>query len=95
METCSLIDFMQVLKPWLNRDYIRKAYLDANGDLRLMFVDGGEKVFRIDDCSQTQLNGILQDLIKSGVPAEKYDAEISERTGSSTAPSARNSDNQF
>lgn len=86
---------MQVFKPWLNRDYIRKAYLDANGDLRLMFVDGGEKAFRISDCNQTQLNDILQDLIRNGVPTEKYDADISERTGSKTAPSARDSDGQI
>jgi len=77
MEACSFNNFMEVFEPWLNRDYIRKAYLDAKGDLRLMFVDGGEKVFRIDDCSQKQLNDILQKLIKKSVPVEKYDAKLS------------------
>jgi hypothetical protein len=81
METCNFTHFMQVLKPWLNSDYIRKAYVDAKGDLRLMFVDGGEKMFRIDDCSQSQLKDILQDLNKSGVPVEKYDAKLSEQSG--------------
>jgi hypothetical protein len=81
MESCSFSHFMHVFKPWLNRDYIRKAYVDAKGDLRLMFVDGGEKMFRIDDCSQSQFRGILQDLNKSGVPVEKYDAKLSEQSG--------------
>ena len=81
MESCSFSHFMHVLKPWLNRDYIRKAYVDAKGDLRLMFVDGGEKMFQIDDCSQSQLKDILQDLNKSGVPVEKYDAKLSEQSG--------------
>jgi hypothetical protein len=74
METCHFIDFMQVFKPWLNRDYIRKAYVDANGDLRFMFNDGGEKVFRIYDCSQKHLDEIIQELIENNVPVEKHDS---------------------
>ena len=78
METCHFIDFIQVFKPWLNRDYIRKAYLDASGDLRFMFNDGGEKVFRIKDCSQEHLDEILQELTKSNVPVEKHDSSLDE-----------------
>ena len=77
METCSFVQFMHTLKPWLNRDYIRKAFIDARGDLRLMFVDGGERVFRIEDCSRNNLSGILQELNGKGVPVEKYDPAIS------------------
>jgi hypothetical protein len=78
METCHFIDFMQVFKPWLNRDYIRKAYVDASGDLRFMFNDGGEKMFRIDDCNKRHLDEILQELTKSKVPVEKYDSSKTE-----------------
>lgn len=77
METCGFSDFMKVLGPWLNRDYVRKAFLDAAGNFRLMFVDGGEKVYRIDDCSQTQVNDVLKLLLKNGVAVEKYEDDTS------------------
>lgn len=83
METCHFIDFMQVFKPWLNRDYIRKAYVDASGDLRFMFNDGGEKVFRINDCSQEHLDEILQELTNSNVPVEKHDSSLGEQSNCS------------
>ncbi|MFZ0133925.1 MAG: class I SAM-dependent methyltransferase [Desulfobacterales bacterium] len=56
-------------------DPVRMACVDAKGDLRLMFVGGGKKLFRIDDCSQSHL-----DLNKSGEPVEKYDAKLSEQS---------------
>jgi hypothetical protein len=71
METCSFSDFMQMLKPWLNRDYVRKAYLDADGNFRLMFVDGGENAYRIDDCTQAQLADALRLLQENNIPVEK------------------------
>lgn len=86
METCNFINFMQVFKPWLNRDYIRKAYLDARGDLRFMFVDGGEKVFRIDDCNQGHLDEILQELKINNVPVEKYDPNLDKRSECDSPP---------
>ena len=42
MQTCSMMDFIQVLKPWLDRDYIRKGYLDSKGNFRLFFTDGNQ-----------------------------------------------------
>ena len=71
METCSFSDFMQILKPWLNRDYVRKAYLDADGNFRLMFVDGGENAYRIDDVIQAQLADALRLLQENNIPVEK------------------------
>lgn len=67
METCSLSDFMQALKPWLNSDYIHKAVLDDQGNFRLLFVDGGEKVYCIDDCTAVQIKDVLELMKKNGV----------------------------
>lgn len=67
MKTCKLSDFVQAIKPWLNDDYIRKAYLDANGDFVLLFMDGVKDVYRIEDCEKSQIKAILEDMKKQGV----------------------------
>ena len=71
MQTCTFIDFIQVLKPWLDSDYIRKGYLDKKGNFRLFFTDGGEKVYHIDDCSEARLKEVFEMMIKNGIPVEK------------------------
>ena len=71
MQTCSFIDFMQVLKPWLDNDYIRKGYLDDKGNFRLFFTDGGEKTYRIDDCSEDRLKEVFEMMLEKGIPVEK------------------------
>jgi hypothetical protein len=71
MQTCTFIDFIQVLKPWLDSDYIRKGYLDKKGYFRLFFADGGEKVYHIDDCSEARLKEVFEMMIKNGIPVEK------------------------
>ena len=48
MDTCTFIDFMQALKPWLNRDYIQQARFDDKGNFSLMLVDGGQKIYQVD-----------------------------------------------
>ena len=42
MKTCSLNDFMQELKPWLDKDHIRKAEMDEKGHLVVHFLDGNQ-----------------------------------------------------
>ena len=71
METCSFIDFIQILTPWLDSDYIRKGYLDKKGNFKLFFADGGQKVYRIDDCSEDRLKEVLEMIVKKGIPVEK------------------------
>ena len=68
MKTCSLSAFMEVLKPWLDSDYIRNAHLDDKGRFVLQFLDGVKNVYQIDDCNKAQLKAILADLKKKGVP---------------------------
>jgi len=71
MESCNFIDFMNVFKPWLNADYIRKAGMDDNGNFRLQLVDGGIKNYRIDNCTQAQLKDVVAMLQSNGIPVEK------------------------
>ena len=70
METCRLNQFLNVLKPWLDRDYIRKVYLDDLNRMILYFSDGGQNVYQIDDCSKAQLVDILDDIKRRGIPVE-------------------------
>ncbi|CAB5125024.1 hypothetical protein D3OALGA1CA_2836 [Olavius algarvensis associated proteobacterium Delta 3] len=70
METCRLGDFLNVLEPWLDTDYIRKVFLDTQGRLVLFFADGGERVYSLDDCTQSQLKDILEKIENRGIPVE-------------------------
>lgn len=71
MNTCSFKDFMQSLKPRLNDDYIHKAHFDDKGNFILMFADGGQKVYRVDDCTSAQLKDAIEMMKKNGVPVFK------------------------
>ena len=62
---------MQALKPWLNGDYIKQARFYDKGDFTLMFVDGGQKVYHVDDCSAAQLTHAVELMKKNGVPVFK------------------------
>ena len=71
MKTCTFINFMQALKPWLNDDYIQQARFDDKGNFTLMLVDGGQKVYHIDDCTTAQLKDAVELMKKNGVPVLK------------------------
>ena len=58
---------MQALKPWLNEDYVQHARLDENGGFTLTFVNGGQKAYRIDNCTVAQLGDALELLRKNDV----------------------------
>ena len=67
MKTCTFIDFMQALKPWLNGDFIKHARFDDKGNFTLIFVDGGQKIYHVDDCSAAQLKDAVELMKKNGV----------------------------
>ncbi|MEE4605495.1 MAG: hypothetical protein V2J65_29725 [Desulfobacteraceae bacterium] len=71
MNTCTFIDFMQTLRPWLNDDYIHTARFDDKGNFTLMFVDGGQKVYQVDDCTEAQIKDAVELLKKNGVSVLK------------------------
>ena len=71
MTSCSFLDFMESLKPWLNSDYLKKAYLEDQGRFRLLFLDGVEKVYHVSDCQEAQIREAVELLKKNNVPVEK------------------------
>ena len=71
MKSCSLNDFMEELKPWLDKDHIRKARLDEKGHFIIEFNDGMKNVYHIDDCNKAQIFNVLQDLKKKGIAVEE------------------------
>jgi hypothetical protein len=62
---------MQALKPWLNDDYIQQARFDDKGNFTLIFVDGGQKVYQVDDCTAAQVKDVVELMKKNGVPVLK------------------------
>jgi len=68
MITCSLNNFMEAVKPWLNGEYIRQAYLDEQGRFVLYFQDGVKNVYEIDDCTAAQAEEILANFKQRGIP---------------------------
>ena len=70
-ETCRFSDFMQSLKPWLNDHFIRKACLTEKSHLILMFTDGGQSTYRIDDCTEPQMKKVIEAMKKNGIIVEE------------------------
>ncbi len=71
MKTCTLNDFMQELKPWLDKDHIRKAELDAEGHFVVHFLDGMKNVYHIDDCNEQQIKDTIAQLKKLGISVDE------------------------
>jgi hypothetical protein len=71
METCTLNDFIETLDPWLSDSYIQRGYLNEYGDIVLLFTDGVENVYRIDDCNEGQMSDIIEKIRKSGITFER------------------------
>ena len=70
MKTCSLNDFMAELKPWLDKDHIRKAEMDDKGHFVVHFVDGMKNVYHIDDCNEAQVRAVLLDMKAQGIAVD-------------------------
>lgn len=70
MKTCNLNDFMEELKPWLDKEHIRRAGIDDNGHMIIHFMDGMKNVYAIDDCNKEQVVKVLSELEKEGIPIE-------------------------
>jgi hypothetical protein len=67
MKNCSLNDFIEEVKPWLDRDHIRRAEVDEQGRVILHFLDGMKNVYQVDDCNRVQVDKVLDDLRKKGI----------------------------
>jgi len=66
MEFCTFSHFMETLKPWLDADYIHRAKRDEAGRFVLLFADGGQRVFQIEDCNREEVNQIIEMMRKTG-----------------------------
>ena len=73
MKACKMVEFIKMIEPWIDRDYIRKGYLDKKGTFRIFFTDGGEKIYRIDDCTEARLAEVLEMMLAQGIPVERAD----------------------
>lgn len=71
MKQCSLHDFMEELKPWLDTNHIRSAELSGGSQLTLYFLDGMKNVYRIDDCDESQIRAVVSDLKKKGIAVKE------------------------
>ena len=67
MNTCTFLDFMQMLDPWLNDDYIKEARFDGNGKFIIMFADGVTNTYRLKECTAKQLEEATEHMRKKGV----------------------------
>lgn len=78
MQNCHLADFIQTLTPWLDRDYIQKAVIDARGHFHLQFADGGEQVYAVDDCNAEQFEEIVALLKQNNIPVIQHKTNAKE-----------------
>jgi hypothetical protein len=62
---------MQELKPWLDKNHIRKALLDEKGHFVVHFVDGMKNVYHVDDCNEAQIKDVLKNLKAKGIVVEE------------------------
>ena len=61
---------MEIITPWLSKEYIRRVYKDDKGHILLLFRDGVKDVYQIEDCTDAQLKETLEDLKKRGIQVE-------------------------
>lgn len=71
MKQCSLNDFMEELKPWLDKNHIRSAELSGGDQLTIFFLDGMKNVYQIDDCNEKQIRDVVSDLKKKGIMVQE------------------------
>ncbi|MGB3223933.1 MAG: hypothetical protein WBB23_14105 [Desulforhopalus sp.] len=67
MKTCTMLDFMEEMKPWLDKDYIHSAYLEKSNRFVLQFLDGTHNVYSIDDCNKEQIDKLLRSFAEKGI----------------------------
>ena len=67
MKQCSLHEFMEELKPWLDTNHIRSGELSGGDRFTLYFLDGMKNVYQIDDCNEKQILAVVGELRKKGI----------------------------
>jgi len=67
MQNCNLELFMEKLRPWLDRQYVREVHVNDEGRLVMRFTDGTQDIYAIEDCGRERLRPILGDLKEKGI----------------------------
>ncbi len=62
---------MAELTPWLDKNYIKRAFMDIERRFVLEFNDGTKNVYLIDDCTEDQIKNVLKDLKKKGIVTDE------------------------
>lgn len=68
MNTCTLVDFIKTLEPWLSEEHIEEGFMDEDGVIHFKFTDGAVNTYRIDDCTTDQLQRIIEKIRDKGIP---------------------------
>ena len=66
-KTCTFVDFVEALKPWLKDDLIKQASFDRKGKFTVVFEDGAKNIYQVDDCTAKQLDDAVELMRKNGV----------------------------
>ena len=67
MKKCSLNEFVDEMKPWLDKDHIRRVEIDSQERFVVHFLDGTKHVYHVDDCNKEQVVKVLSDFEKKGI----------------------------
>ena len=71
MKECSLDNFTESLRPWLDNNYIRSVSIDQNGHITFFFMDGVEDTYHVTDCDMSHIRQICNDLKDRGIPVKE------------------------
>ncbi|HHO48056.1 MAG TPA: hypothetical protein ENN06_06345 [Desulfobacteraceae bacterium] len=71
MKQCSLHNFTESLRPWLDNEYIRSVAIDRNGLVTFTFVDGIRDTYEITDCDRQQVRKVCAELAARGIPVQE------------------------
>lgn len=71
MKECSLDNFTESLRPWLDNNYIRSVSIDQNGHITFLFMDGVEDKYHVTDCDISRIKQICKELQDKGIPVKE------------------------
>lgn len=68
MKQCSLNNFTESFRPWLDNNYIRNVVIDKKGNVTFTFMDGIKDTYQITNCDKAQIRKVCKELSDRGVP---------------------------
>ena len=71
MKHCSLDQFIESLRPWVDNNYIRSVAIDQKGNVTFTFMDGIKDSYHVSGCDQNYMLKICRELSARGIPVRK------------------------